>query len=162
MKKVSTFACMLCLSMSMFAQSMKVTGVVSDRMGPVAGASVRVKGSRLGTVTDVNGRYMLNVSKNAVLEFSYIGDVPIEKMVTGPTLDVQLQDNVKQINEVVVTAIGIKQEKKKLGYTTQQVSGAELSAAGNLNVGSSLQGEVAGLTVSVPSGMFQTPSFSLR
>lgn len=162
MKKVSTFACMLCLSMSMFAQSMKVTGVVSDKTGPIAGASVRVKGSKVGTITDVNGRYMLNVSKNAVLEFSYIGDTSVEKTVTGPTLDVQLQDNVKQINEVVVTAIGIKQEKKKLGYTTQQVSGAELAAAGNLNVGSSLQGEVAGLTVSVPSSMFQSPSFSLR
>lgn len=162
MKKVSTFACMLCLSMSMFAQSMKVTGVVSDKTGPIAGASVRVKGSKLGTVTDVNGRYVLDVSKNAVLEFSYIGDVATEKAVTGPTLDVQLQDNVKQIDEVVVTAIGIKQEKKKLGYTTQQVSGAELASAGNLNVGSSLQGEVAGLTVSVPSSMFQSPSFSLR
>lgn len=69
---------------------------------------------------------------------------------------------MKNINELVVTAIGIKQEKKKLGYTTQQVGGEEIAAAGNLNPGAALQGEVAGLTVSIPSGMFQSPSFSLR
>lgn len=153
---------MLCVSMSVLAQNIKVTGTVTDKTGPVIGASVRVKGSNQGTVTDVNGRYVLDVSKNAVLEFSYVGDKTVEKTVSGPTLNVTLDDNVKQIDEIVVTAIGIKQEKKKLGYTTQQVSGAELSASGNVNVGSSLQGEVAGLTVSVPSSMFQAPSFALR
>lgn len=70
--------------------------------------------------------------------------------------------DVQQVNEVVVTAIGIKQEKKKLGYTTQQVSGKALTSQGTLNVASSLQGEVAGLTVSVPSSLFEAPSFSLR
>ena len=162
MKKICTFAGMLCVSISMYAQSIKISGTVTDEMGPVVGASVMVKGTKTGTVTDMNGRYTLNADKNAVLVFSYVGTNPVEKKVTGGVLDVNLTSNVQSINEVVVTAIGIKQEKKKLGYTTQQVEGADIAAAGNLNAGASLQGEVAGLTVSVPSGMFQSPTFSLR
>lgn len=162
MKKICTFAGLLCVSVSMYAQSIKISGVVTDDMGPVMGASVMVKGTKTGTVTDANGRYTLSADKNDVLVFSYVGTDPVEKTVTGAVLDVNLTSNVQSINEVVVTAIGIKQEKKKLGYTTQQVDGAEIAAAGNLNAGAALQGEVAGLTVSVPSGMFQSPSFSLR
>ena len=162
MKKICTFAGLLCVSVSMYAQSVKISGTVTDEMGPVVGASVMVKGTKTGTVTDMNGRYTISADRNAVLVFSYVGANPVEKTVTGGVLDVSLTSNVQSINEVVVTAIGIKQEKKKLGYTTQQVDGAEIAAAGNLNAGASLQGEVAGLTVSIPSGMFQSPEFSLR
>lgn len=162
MKKICTFAGLLCVSISMYAQSIKISGTVTDEMGPVMGASVMVKGTKTGTVTDINGRYTISADKNAVLVFSYVGTNPVEKKVTGGVLDAYLSSNVQSINEVVVTAIGIKQEKKKLGYSTQQVEGAEIAAAGNLNAGASLQGEVAGLTVSVPSGMFQSPTFSLR
>lgn len=162
MKKIFTFAGMLCVSVSMYAQSIKISGVVTDEMGPVMGASVMVKGTKTGTVTDVNGRYTISADKNAVLVFSYVGTNPVEKTVKGTVVDAYLSSDVQSINEVVVTAIGIKQEKKKLGYTTQQVEGADIAAAGNLNAAASLQGEVAGLTVSIPSGMFQTPTFSLR
>lgn len=162
MKKIYTFAAMLCASASMYAQSMKISGVVTDEMGPVIGATVLVKGTTTGVVTDADGHYTINANKNDVLVFSYVGDNPIEKTVKGTVINVNLSSDVQNINEVVVTAIGIKQEKKKLGYTTQQVDGTEIAAAGNLNAGASLQGEVAGLTVSIPSGMFQSPSFSLR
>lgn len=162
MKKIFTFAGMLCVSVSMYAQSIKISGVVTDEMGPVMGASVMVKGTKTGTVTDVNGRYTISADKDAVLVFSYVGTNPVEKTVKGTVVDAYLSSDVQSINEVVVTAIGIKQEKKKLGYTTQQVEGADIAAAGNLNAAASLQGEVAGLTVSIPSGMFQTPTFSLR
>ena len=144
-------ACFLCLNASLFAQSMKVTGKVSDNMGPVAGATVKVKGSNTATVTDVDGNYVINVGKNAVLEFTYLGDKTKTVKVTTASLNVVLDADVQDIDEVVVTAIGIKQEKKKLGYTTQQVTGKDLAAQGNMNVGSSLQGHVAGLTVSIPS-----------
>ena len=106
--------------------------------------------------------YTINADKGDILVFSYVGAKTVEKKVEGNVLDVVLAADVRDIDEVVVTAIGIKQEKKKLGYTTQQVDGAEIAAAGNLNPGASLQGEVAGLTVSIPSGMFQSPTFSLR
>ena len=130
MKKIFIFAGMLCASVSMYAQSVKISGTVTDEMGPVMGASVMVKGTKTGTVTDINGRYTINADKNAVLVFSYVGTNPVEKTVTGSVLDAYLSSNVQSINEVVVTAIGIKQEKKKLGYTTQQVEGAEIAAAG--------------------------------
>lgn len=141
MKKVMTLACFLCLNASLFAQSMKVTGKVSDNMGPVAGATVKVKGSNAATVTDVDGNYVINADKNAVLEFTYLGDKTKTVKVTTASLDVVLDADVQDIDEVVVTAIGIKQEKKKLGYTTQQVTGKDLAAQGNMNVGSSLQGQ---------------------
>ena len=162
MKKFFTFASLLCVSITVCAQSVKISGVVSDDMGPAAGATVMVKGSQTGTVTDMDGRYTINAEKGDILVFSYVGTKPQERKVDGNVIDVSLSSDVKNINELVVTAIGIKQEKKKLGYTTQQVGGEEIAAAGNLNPGAALQGEVAGLTVSIPSGMFQSPSFSLR
>lgn len=77
-------------------------------------------------------------------------------------INVEMSDDVKLIDEVVVTAIGIKQQKKKLGYTTQQVSTEALEQPGTVNVGNALSGQVAGLTVNNPTGLFQAPSFSLR
>lgn len=162
MKKVAMLAGMLCVSASIMAQTIKVTGNVSDKMGPVAGATVTVKGTNETAVTDIDGNYTINASKNAELLVKYLGDQDKTVKVTGSRVDVSLEQETQDINEVVVTAIGIKQEKKKLGYTTQQVSGKDLAAQGIMNVGSSLQGEVAGLTVTVPSSMFETPSFSLR
>ena len=73
-----------------------------------------------------------------------------------------MNDDVQAIDEVVVTAIGIKQQKKKLGYTTQQVNTEALDQPGTVNVGNALSGQVAGLTVNNPTGIFQAPSFSLR
>lgn len=163
MKKLVTLACMLSLHAAIYAQSVKVTGRVTDSMGAVAGATVKVKGTTVATVTDMDGNYTINANKGAELEFSYMGDkTKTLKVGNGANYNVVLQSDIQDIDEVVVTAIGIKQEKKKLGYTTQQVSGSDLAAQGVLNVGSSLQGQVAGLTVSVPSSMFETPSFSLR
>lgn len=162
MKKLSVLAFLLCVNATLFAQSMRVTGKVTDKMGPVIGATVRVLGTDIAAVTDVDGNYSIDASKNAVLEITYVGDKTKTVKVVKNNMNVSLDADVQDIDEVVVTAIGIKQEKKKLGYTTQQVSGKDLTAQGNMNVGSSLQGQVAGLTVSVPSSMFETPSFSLR
>lgn len=162
MKKIFLLSCMLLLSINLLAQSLKVTGQVTDKMGPIAGATVRVKGTKRAVVTDLEGYYTIQANKNDKLEFSYLGDITKTVQVTSSPLDVFLKTETQDIDEVVVTAIGIRQEKKKLGYTTQQVTSKELTAQGNVNVGSSLQGQVAGLTVSVPSSLFETPSFSLR
>lgn len=163
-KKTTALALLLCVNATLFAQSVKIKGRVTDNMGPVAGATVKLKGQyNVATVTDLDGNYTIQADKGAILEFSFMGDKPkIIKVDGRTTIDVILDADVQDIEEVVVTALGIKQEKKKLGYTAQQVSGADLAAQGNMNVGSSLQGQVAGLTVSVPSSMFETPEFSLR
>ncbi|MGL4520482.1 MAG: SusC/RagA family TonB-linked outer membrane protein [Phocaeicola sp.] len=152
---------MLCLCAN--AQTLKVTGIVRDKSDVIIGASIMVKDGTVGTVTNLDGEYSINVSTDATLVFSFIGYSPIEKKVAGQSkIDVILSDNIQSIDEVVVTAIGIKQQKKKLGYTTQEVNTEALSQPGTVNVGNALSGQIAGLTVNNPTGIFQAPSFSLR
>lgn len=146
-----------------FAQSVMVTGTVTDKLGPVVGAAVVIKNSTVGTVTDIDGHYEIEAPKNATLVFSFVGYETVERPVGElKVINVEMSDDVKLIDEVVVTAIGIKQQKKKLGYTTQQVSTEALEQPGTVNVGNALSGQVAGLTVNNPTGLFQAPSFSLR
>ena len=124
---------LLCLCVK--AQNLRVTGVVRDKSDVIIGASVMVKNSTVGTVTDMDGRYSVEVPANGVLIFSYIGYTPVEKQVDGQTvINVTMNDDVQAIDEVVVTAIGIKQQKKKLGYTTQQVNTEALDQPGTVNV----------------------------
>lgn len=146
------------------AQNLKVKGTVTDKDGAVIGAAVMVKGTSIGTVTDIDGHYELEVPKNAVLVFSYMGYDTVEKTIkdNAGMINVKMSDNVQAIDEVVVTAIGIKQQKKKIGYTTQQVNTEALEQPGTVNVGNALSGQVAGLTVTNPTGIFQAPAFTLR
>lgn len=155
--------CMLA-GIPVLAQNLKVKGTVTDKDGAVIGAAVMVKGTNVGTVTDVDGHYELEVPKNAVLVFSYIGYDTVEKTIKDSmdAVNVRMSDNVQAIDEVVVTAIGIKQQKKKIGYTTQQVNTEALEQPGTVNVGNALSGQVAGLTVTNPTGIFQAPAFTLR
>lgn len=122
------------------------------------------KNSTNGTVTDIDGRYRLEASIGDILTFSFVGYNTVEKEVksNNPMINVELTDDVQAIDEVVVTAIGIKQQKKKIGYTTQQINSDVLNATPSLNVGSALSGQVAGLLVANPTGIFQAPSFKLR
>lgn len=153
---------LLCIS-AVWAQSIKVTGQVTDPLGPVIGAAVIVKNSTVGTVTDIDGRYEIEAPKNGTLVYSFVGYETVERPVNNQAvIHVSLSDDVKAIDEVVVTAIGIKQQKKKLGYTTQQVNTDALDQPGTVNVGNALSGQVAGLTVNNPTGIFQAPSFQLR
>lgn len=155
-------ALLLCSSVAL-AQAIKVTGKVTDPMGAVMGAAVVVKNSTVGTVTDLDGHYEIEAPKNGTLIYSFVGYETVERPVNNQAvINVELSDDVKAIDEVVVTAIGIKQQKKKLGYTTQQVNTEALEQPGTVNVGNALSGQVAGLTVNNPTGIFQAPSFSLR
>ena len=97
---------LLCTSLA-FAQSIKVTGTVTDKMGAVIGATIMVKNSSNGTVTDIDGRYSIEVPKNATLLFSFVGYSTVEKEVGNNTvINVELSDDIQAIDEVVVTAIG--------------------------------------------------------
>ena len=158
-----TLLCMLA-GMTAWAQNIKVKGIVTDKEGAVIGATVTIKGTSIGTVTDVDGRYELEVPRDKVLVFSYLGYNTVERAIKDNMgmLNVELSDMVQAIDEVVVTAIGIKQQKKKIGYTTQQVNTEALDQPGTVNVGNALSGQIAGLTVTNPTGIFQAPSFTLR
>lgn len=143
-------------------QSNKVTGTVRDALGPVIGASVIEKGNAVnGTVTDVDGKFSLNVPSGATLVISYVGykSQEIEVKAGQVPLDIILEEDSKMLDDVVVTALGIRRERKALGYGVDEVKGDALTKAKETNVINSMAGRVAGLVVSQTAG---GPSGSTR
>lgn len=133
-------------------QSDKVTGTVSDADGALTGVTVRVKGTSTGTVTDIDGRFSLPAKAGDVLLFSYVGYATKEVKVTGNTLNVRMTTDAVNLSDVVVTALGIKRERKALGYGVSEIKGEELTKAKETNVINSLAGKVAGLIVQNTAG----------
>jgi TonB-linked SusC/RagA family outer membrane protein len=131
-----------------------VTGKVVDETGAgIPGASIKIKGSTAGTVTDVNGNFSINAESNATLVISFLGYETQEIAVAGRSnFTVRLTVASKGLNEVVVTALGISKEQKKLGYSVSTVGGEQLNKAKETNVALSLQGRVAGLSVGASNG----------
>uniref|UniRef100_A0AB33JKI9 SusC/RagA family TonB-linked outer membrane protein n=1 Tax=Prevotella sp. GTC17260 TaxID=3236796 RepID=A0AB33JKI9_9BACT len=129
---------------------LQIKGVVLDETGePVIGASVVVKGSSTGGVTDLNGRFSVSARSNAVLTVSYIGYKTMEIPVAGKSdFRVVLQPEASSLDEVVVTALGIKREKKALGYAMQEVKTDGLTENKSFSVANMLQGKVAGVQIS--------------
>lgn len=130
-------------------QNGKVTGTVTDDFGTVIGASVLIEGTHQGTVTDFDGKFSLDGLKNGdKIQISYIGYLTQTIAYTGQsTLSVLLIEDTKTLDEVVVTALGIKRDKKALGYATQEIKGDALVDARESNVANALSGKVSGLQV---------------
>lgn len=124
--------------------------VVDTSNDPIIGASVMVKNAKGGTVTNMEGKFSLNVAPSATLVVSYIGFVTQEVKADTQKgeMTITLKEDTKRLGEVVVTALGIKRDRKALGYSLGEVSGKELQKAKEPNVINSLAGKVAGLTVS--------------
>ena len=141
------------------SQKIKVTGVVEDAEGPVIGASVIEKGTSNGTVTDLDGNFTLMVSPNATLKISYVGSDPVEVKATETPMTITLEQSTQMLSEVVVTALGIKRDRKALGYGLEEVKGDAFEKAKETNVINSMAGRVAGLVVSQTAG---GPSGSTR
>ncbi|HBX89227.1 MAG TPA: SusC/RagA family TonB-linked outer membrane protein [Marinilabiliaceae bacterium] len=142
---------------NVLAQTRTITGTVtgSDDGQPIPGASVFVKGTTMGTITQIDGDYSLSVPQDAaVLVFSFVGMESQEQEIAGRTvINVVLNSSAIAMDEVIVTALGIKRERKALGYSVQDVSGEDLNRAGNTNVSTALQGKVAGVDIKPSSGM---------
>jgi TonB-linked SusC/RagA family outer membrane protein len=131
-----------------FAQERSVSGIVSDNAGlPLPGVSVLVKGTKNGTQSDFDGKYTIKATPNQVLIFSYVGMASKEMSASSTNVNARLQDASVQLEGVVVTALGIKREKKSLGYATQQVKGEDLTKVNTGNVANSLSGKVAGVEI---------------
>ncbi|OAV72644.1 Outer membrane cobalamin receptor protein, SusC/RagA family [Bacteroidales bacterium Barb6] len=130
-------------------QSGRVTGTVEDEFGSVVGASLLVKGTTNGTITDTDGHFALDGVKNGdVIQISFIGYVSQEIVYSGQAaLTVKLREDSQALDEVVVTALGIKREKKALGYAMQEVKGEKLTETRDANVANSLAGKVAGVQI---------------
>lgn len=150
-KNVSLFVLMLILCLAGFrtkAQEMTVSGKVIESNGSeIAGANVVIKGTTKGTTTDDKGAYSIVVEKGKTLTFSFIGYSMKEIVVNASVLDVSLNPEAEALQEVVVTALGIKKEKKALGYAISEIKGDELTQARTPNMANSLAGKVAGLNV---------------
>ena len=129
----------------------EITGTVEDADGPLIGATVKVAGTSNGVVTDTNGRFKLRCKRGATLEVSYIGY--INKTVKAqPGIKIILDEDKTELSEVVVTALGIKRDRKALGYGVAEIKGADLTKAKETNVINSLSGKVAGLVVQNTAG----------
>ena len=145
---------LLLLLFSLFAvvgYARTVTGVITSAVDklPVIGASISVEGTTRGTTTDLDGKYSIDVDDNSVLVVSYVG-MTTQRITVGSrsVIDVELQENAQVLEEVVVTAMGQTQEKKKLNFAVQSLSADDVTAGQSVNFANSLQGKVAGLQVS--------------
>lgn len=130
-----------------------VTGRVTDNRGEaLPGVNITIKGTTLGVTSDIEGRYSIAVPDlNGTLVFSFIGFAEAEVPIAGrQVVNAQLEEATTALDEVVVTALGIKREAKSLGYSTSSVKTEELTAVKVPNVGNSLIGKVAGLNVTAP------------
>jgi len=137
----------------LLAQSITVSGKVSDDSGnALPGVNIQVKGTNTGTASDFDGNYEISATQGDVLIFSFLGFKTKEVSVTGATLNVSLEEDTSQLDEVVVTAFGIKKETRELGYSVTQVKTDDLELAGQANAISALQGRVAGLQINQTSG----------
>ncbi len=126
-----------------------VKGIVLDENGePIIGASVVDASGKNGTVTDANGNFTLEAPKGITLKISYLGYTPTTVAASGTTVRVVMEPSNNDLNEVVVTALGIKREKKALGYAMQEVKTEGLTENKNFSVANMLQGKVAGVQIS--------------
>jgi TonB-dependent SusC/RagA subfamily outer membrane receptor len=159
------FAMITTVSMTSFGQSRSVKGTVTslEEKAGIPGVTIRVKGSTKGSMTDANGQYSIAVSGNEVLQFSMIGYAAKEVAVGNVSeLNVVLAQDQKQLQEVVVTALGIKKDVRKIGVAIQKVDGASTIKAREPNAINALSGRVAGLTIGAQPELLRKPNISLR
>lgn len=147
---------LMLFTITAWAQTRTITGTViatSDK-NPLPGVSVRLKGQKAGTQTGANGKYAIEVTgTNLSLEFSYLGfETQTKAIGSNNQIDVSLNDEENNLSEIVVTALGIKREKRTLTYSTQEVGGNALVAAKENNLVNALAGKVAGVQITNSSG----------
>jgi len=157
MKRItSMLVCLLLFGFSaIYAQDIQLKGKVTSAEdgSPVPGVSVIIKGTSTGIATDLDGNYTLEVPSGATLVYSSVGFQTQEIAVAGQTvIDVVLATDVLQVDEIVVTAIGVTRSKKALGYALQEVEGDQITQAKETNIINSLQGRIAGAVVTSSSG----------
>jgi TonB-linked SusC/RagA family outer membrane protein len=158
MKKLLFMVILLMTSLlqQAIAQDRAISGRVTDRSNGqgLPGVTVLVKGTTVGASTNSDGTYTLSVPASATtLSFTSIGYISVDRPIgTASTIDIGLSADTKQLGEVVVTALGREEQKKSLGYSVQDVQGADLTQARETNVVNSLAGRVAGVQISNSTG----------
>ncbi len=144
----------LLLPVTLSAQQKPVTGtVLSDEGSPMPGVTIRVKGTTRFAQTDAKGHFSIQASPGETLEFTFIGYERQEVVVgTSSTLQIGMRTSQSSLNEIVVTAMGIKKERKALGYSVQDIKSVELLKNKDANLVNSLNGKIAGLNITNSGG----------
>jgi TonB-linked SusC/RagA family outer membrane protein len=155
-KRLLVIVPLLVFGVFSMAQERTVTGTVvsgQDNKTPLSGVTVKVKGTSRTVQTDANGSFSIKVNSGETLQFSYVGHQPFEiKPGSNNTVNVTLRQSDNTLGEVVVTAMDIKRNPRELGYSVQTVKGSDIQQTQRENFVNSLQGRVAGLTVTPTSG----------
>lgn len=165
MRKLLLACFMLAWASYAFAQDVNVTGkVTADDGSALPGVSVVLQGTNRGTQTDADGNYKISATKGGSLLFSFIG-FETQTVAVGnmSVINITLKSDAAQLNEVVVTALGISREKKSLTYTAQSINSEKLTVSRDANVGNALAGKIAGVHVLGQSGAkFGSPNIRIR
>ncbi len=156
MKKLSLVLALVCFAIGFAAAQRAITGTVVDDQGqPLIGASVLVKGTTTGTVTDVEGNFALDLPEGRdVLVVSYTG-YGTEEVAVGdsPTMRITLTEAAAQLNEIVVTGLGIRKEKKALGYAVTTLNTDDIEMRAEADVSRILRGKIPGVDITSTSGL---------
>ncbi len=157
MRKVYFFLILLlCLGTSLKAQDIKVSGYVTSKEDGygLPGVTIQVKGTSNGTITEIDGDYVITAKTNDTLVYSYVGYQTQNIPVDGRSkIDVVMSTDAVMLDNVVVTALGIKRQKRELGYATEDISGEDLTRSGSDNVINSLSGRAAGVQIITSDGV---------
>ena len=163
LKRLILLTVCLLFPVILFAQT-EITGTVTDEnKQPLPGVVVQLKQSTKGTSTDIYGRFIITAGPGQVLVFKFLGFEPQEATVgTSNTMAVMLKGDSKALNEVVVTALGIKKGTRRIGYSVQTVNGEDVTMARDPNPITGLAGKVAGLSVGPSAELLGAPSVRIR
>ena len=159
MKKIAFFLSIMLFmgTLAVNGQTKEITGKVTsaDDGLPIPGVSIAVRGTTLGTVTDIDGSYSLQVPESTQnIVFSFVGMASQEVALAGRSvINIVMQPQAFGVDEVVVTALGIRKDKKALGYSVQAVSEEDLARTGNTSLMGAMQGKIAGVDIKPSSGM---------
>lgn len=155
---------LFCIAPSILLAQSKISGTVTDENHlPLPGVSVRIKEQNKGTVTDIEGRYIISASAGQTLSFSFIGYTSQSAVVGDKAvINISLTGDNKTLNEVVVTALGIKKETRRVGYAVQTVQGDALTTARDPNPIAGLIGKVAGVSVGPSAELLGNPNVLIR
>ncbi|PWJ59210.1 TonB-linked SusC/RagA family outer membrane protein [Dyadobacter jejuensis] len=150
----SVMACFLLACSYGYSQNRTITGTVTDEDGSaLPGVSIAIRNTNQGTITEADGSYRLEADPNATLVFSFIGFLNQEiKIGNQSVINVSLKNDINQLQEVLVTALGIKREARAVGYSVAQVDGSELVRKSEVDPLKSLQGKVAGVDIRTSQG----------
>jgi len=161
-RKLMLFLSLFLLGIGTIVAQTQVRGTVVDEAGePVIGATIQIKGTSQGAITDADGNFILTAPTRGTLVVSYVGYISQEVAVSS-NVRITLAEDVSQLQEVVITAMGITREKKSLGYGLSSVSGDEIAKSQTINPMMALSGKIAGLEVSSAANPGGTQNVAIR